>query len=326
MANTNNSYALLPADPIKLLFQIALCILLIIPTVLLAMVKQIIGSQKKIIRGQIVVITGAGQGLGRELSMRFYRLGAKVACVDVNGDSAIQTAQAIKDAGGVARAYAVDVTKRDQIKSMHEAIKKEWGQVDIVVNNAAIVKGHLYVTPNSDKIIEDIVDVNLLGQYWVNREILPSMLERNSGQIVAISSMSSMSGLASASSYAATKWATNGMMECLHNELKSLNSNVVSTTVCPYFIDTTPDISTSWELRLPAMPTSYAAEIIMNGILENRRIFSVPNHLMCLVAFGRLLPDNWQEYASKIFSVKILPTLDDKEVEKNYRIKSSAEV
>lgn len=267
----------------------------------------------------MVLVTGAARGLGRELCLRFHRLGAKVACVDVDGEGCAETAMAINHHGGMAKGYKVDVTDRKQIKVMHETVVKELGPVDIVVNNAGIVLAHMYVNPESDQLIEDLINVNLLGQIWINRELLPSMLERNHGQIVAISSMSSMSGLSGISTYTAAKWATNGMMESLHNELRALKSAVVSTTVCPYFIETNPEISKHLELRLPEMPTSFVGEIVMNGILENRRIFSVPNHFMLPVQLVRTLPDNLQWLINKVFYVNIIGFPKDVELMNRYR-------
>ncbi|CAH1715693.1 unnamed protein product [Aphis gossypii] len=312
-------YKQIPANPIRLIFEILLCISLIIPAVVWATIKLFYKSPRKNIRGQVVLVTGAARGLGRELCLRFHSLGAKVACVDIDGEGCAETAKAINRKGGAAKGYKVDVTDRLQIKAMHETVMKELGPVDIVVNNAGIVLAHMYVNPESDQLIEDLINVNILGQIWINRELLPSMLKRNHGQIVAISSMSSMSGLSGISTYTATKWATNGMMESLHNELRELKSAVVSTTVCPYFIETNPEISKHLELRLPEMPTSFVGEIVMNGILENRRIFSVPNHFILPVKLVRILPDNLQWLINRIFYVNIIGFPKDVELMNRYR-------
>ncbi|VVC24549.1 NAD(P)-binding domain,Short-chain dehydrogenase/reductase SDR [Cinara cedri] len=317
--SSSMQYKQTPANPIRLIFEILLCILLIIPAVLWATIKLFLKSPRKNIRGQVVLVTGAARGLGRELCTRFHELGAKVVCVDVDGRGCAETAKEINRNGGTAMSYEVDVTNRRQIAAMHTAVRTELGPVDILVNNAGLVSAHMFVNPESEQLIEDLVNVNLLGQIWMNREILPSMLERNQGQIVAISSMSSMSGLSGISTYTATKWATNGMMESLYNELKTLKSTVVSTTVCPYFIKTNPEISEHLELRFPEMPTSFVGKIVMNGILENRRIFSVPNHFMFPVAFVRILPDNLQLLINKIFYVNIIGFQKDKELMKKYQ-------
>lgn len=95
-------------------------------------------------------------------------LGAKVACVDIDGEGCGETAKAINGHGGIAKSYKIDVTDRKQISSMHAMVVKELGPVDIVVNNAGIVLAHMYVNPESDQLIEDLINVNLLGQIWVS--------------------------------------------------------------------------------------------------------------------------------------------------------------
>lgn len=116
-----------------------------------------------------VQITGSARGLGRELALRFSELGAKVVCLDVDVTGNDQTAQTIRDQGGVAVSYRCDVSNRDQIKEVHAKAKEELGPVDILINNAGIVWGHAYVDPTKDQFIMDQINVNLMGQYWVSR-------------------------------------------------------------------------------------------------------------------------------------------------------------
>lgn len=99
-------------------------------------------------------------------------LGAKVACVDVDGEGCAETANAINRHSGTAKGYKVDVTDRQQIRDMHAAVRNDLGPVDIVVNNAGIVLAHMYVNPESDQLIEDMIDVNLLGQIWVSTGVV----------------------------------------------------------------------------------------------------------------------------------------------------------
>lgn len=109
--------------------------------------------------------------MGRELCIRFHKIGAKVVCADLNGDGCAETAKAIQEHGGVAMSYQVDVADRRQIKAMHEAIRRELGPVDILVNNAGVVMSHMYVNPESDQIINDLINVNILGQIWVSERL-----------------------------------------------------------------------------------------------------------------------------------------------------------
>lgn len=309
----------LPADWIKIVLQLTVFLVLLVPGILWAALKKFIPVKPKSVKGEVVLITGAARGIGRELATRFGKLGAKVACVDIDELGSCETAQIIKDGGGVAISYKCDVSKKDQIKALHSKVKENLGPVDIVINNAGIVWGHLYIDPSKDQFITDQINVNLMGHIWMNREILPSMLERNKGQIVAMSSMSSLAGVANISTYTITKYGVNGMMECLHNELKQFNTNVKTTTILPYFVETNPKVSAHLDLRLPEIPIHVAGKQMMKGILEEQRIFSVPGHLLTMIPIIRLLPDNLQMLFNNIFHVKVLGELGDELILNKYK-------
>ncbi|CAH1710112.1 short-chain dehydrogenase/reductase family 16C member 6-like [Aphis gossypii] len=309
----------LPVDPLKFVLQITVFSLLLVPGILWAVLKKFIPVKPKSVKGQVVLITGAARGIGRELATRFGKLGAKVACVDIDESGNHETAQIIKDCGGVAKSYKCDVSKKDDIKILHSKVKQDLGPVDIVINNAGIVWGHLYIDPSKDQFITDQINVNLMAHIWMNREILPSMLERNCGHIVAMSSMSSMAGVANISTYTVSKWGINGMMECLHNELKQFNCNVKTTNILPYFIKTNEKVSAFLDIRFPEIPTHIAGEEMMKGILEERRIFSVPGHMLNMVHILRLLPDNLQALFNNIFYVKVRGEPQDELVLNKYK-------
>lgn len=90
-----------------------------------------------------------------------------MACADIDEEGCAETAEMIKQLGGRAMSCKLDVTDRQQIKTVNAAVTKELGPVDILVNNAGIVLPHMYVNPESDQIIKDLIDVNILGQIWV---------------------------------------------------------------------------------------------------------------------------------------------------------------
>lgn len=95
-------------------------------------------------------------------------MGAKVACVDIDELGNEETAQIIKDCGGVATSYKCDVSKKDQIKVLHAKVRADLGPVDIIINNAGIVWGNLYIDPEKDQFITDQVNVNLMAHIWVS--------------------------------------------------------------------------------------------------------------------------------------------------------------
>lgn len=95
-------------------------------------------------------------------------MGAKVACVDIDEEGGNETAQIINDDGGVAASYKCDVSNRDEIRVLHGRVKDDLGLVDILINNAGIVWGHMYVDPLKDQFIINQINVNLMGQFWAS--------------------------------------------------------------------------------------------------------------------------------------------------------------
>ncbi|VVC43051.1 Hypothetical protein CINCED_3A020240 [Cinara cedri] len=274
----------MPNDPVKVFGSLILLVLILLPNYIWAGIQCLLARRKKV-NGQVILITGTARGLGRELALAFHRLGAKIVCVDRDGDGNAVTAEMIRGDGGTVKAFTLDITDREKIRSMHESVKTDFGPIDILVNNAAVVRENIYVNPKSDKLIKEIIDINLLAQFWMNKEILPSMLDRNSGQIVAISSLISLIGTHSLSAYVASKWGVTGMMESLDQELNMLHSKVVLTTACPYFMDSNTEITKNINISFPAIPLRICCDKIVDGILKNRKVFTVPSYLYLLIMF-----------------------------------------
>lgn len=121
----------------------------------------------KDITGEIALITGAGSGIGRMMAIKFARKGAKLVLWDVNSDGNEETARLIKQEGGEAYAYKVDVTDRNAVYKTADRVKEEVGDVTILVNNAGIVSGKS-IMELDDKMVEKVFSVNALSHFWVS--------------------------------------------------------------------------------------------------------------------------------------------------------------
>uniref|UniRef100_A0A2S2Q6B1 Uncharacterized protein n=2 Tax=Sipha flava TaxID=143950 RepID=A0A2S2Q6B1_9HEMI len=108
------------------------------------------------------------------------------------------------------------------------------------------------------------------------------------------------------------------MMECLESEIRYLNSNLRTTTILPYFVKTSPKITARLHSKLSEIPTEIAVDEMMKGILEERRVFSIPGVIFPIVSFVRLLPDNLQNVFNKITDVMFDPDEIDLEIIKKY--------
>ena len=156
------------------------------------------------VSGKVVLITGAGSGLGEGYAQAFGESGATVICAGRNKDRLEDTVRKITESGGTARAFTVDVTDLDSIKALVAAVEAEYGRIDVLVNNAGYenIQPFLEVTP---QVYDDIMNVNLKGVFFVAQEAARVMKDHGGGKIINNGSLGSYIGLAESSVYCSTK-------------------------------------------------------------------------------------------------------------------------
>ncbi|KAJ9593328.1 hypothetical protein L9F63_015120, partial [Diploptera punctata] len=190
---------------------------------------------QKPIRGELVLITGAGHGIGRQLALEFAILGARVICLDVNEGSNKAVILTLHVRGYEAYGIKCNIGDRNEIRNMVKQVKAEYGFVSIIVNNAAVmpVGGLMDIT---DEDILETFNVNILSHFWIIKEFLPDMVERKRGHVVAISSMCGVSGVADMATYCSTKFAIRGLMEAAAEEVRmmGLEDRIFFTTAFPF--------------------------------------------------------------------------------------------
>lgn len=178
------------------------------------------------LKGKVAVVTGASQGLGEALAKRLDEEGCKVAVCDINYDGAKSVASSLKEG----MALAVDVTKFDQLQAAAKQVIDKWGQVDILICNAAIVKsGDIYnLTPEAFALVTNI---NLNGYFNTVKAFAPYMLERKSGSIIQINSKSGKKGSYKNGAYASSKFGGVGLTQSL--ALEFAEHGVRVNCICP---------------------------------------------------------------------------------------------
>ncbi len=139
------------------------------------------------LEGKATIVTGAARGIGREYALRFAQEGASVAIVDLLEEEAQKTAKLIEDTGGTALAIGADVTSEEQMAAAAERTVKELGQIDVLVNNAALY-GDLNIADQSIEYFEKVLHINILSVVISSRAVYPSMKEHGSGSIINIAS------------------------------------------------------------------------------------------------------------------------------------------
>uniref|UniRef100_T1JZU1 Short-chain dehydrogenase/reductase 3 n=2 Tax=Tetranychus urticae TaxID=32264 RepID=T1JZU1_TETUR len=265
-----------------------------------SLIHLIFGKPRKDISGQVAVVTGAGHGLGRELALELSHKGAKVALLDINKPGVDKVDHEIKSTGGVSCSYQCDVTSQTDVQKVFNQIGDNLGPIDILINNAGIT----HCTPFMDLTPQQIrktFEVNTLSHFWTISSVLPGMIARERGHIVAISSIAGLLGTPNVVEYCASKFAVNGLMTSLEKEIHAngANNNVHLTTICPLIMDTGmfKKPKTRFNSLLPICSPSDVAKTAIDSMLKNDSIITVPQSAMAIYRIEKIVPE---EAAQKV--------------------------
>ena len=214
--------------------------------------------------GQIAMVTGASQGLGKAIAERLGECGAKVLCVARSADKLAATVQAIQEAGGQAVAIPCDVTNRESIANLFELVEKEYERLDILVNNAGITRDTL-LPVMTDEHWDEIIAANLTSCFLFSRAASRLMMRQRYGRIINMSSVSGLIGNAGQTNYSATKAGMIGFTRSLSRELGK--RKVTVNAVAPGFIESDmtkalgPELMAKVKERVPAARLGTADDV-----------------------------------------------------------------
>ncbi len=203
---------------------------------------------------KVSIITGAAQGIGQATALKFAKEGAKVIVCDMNQAGVDAVVNQIREAGGEAIGFAVDVTKMATITAMVDGTMAKYGRIDTLINNAGIVMDAT-LKKMTETQFDKVIDVNLKGVFNCTKAVVDIMLEQKSGAIVNASSIVGLFGNFGQTNYAATKYGVIGMAKTWTRELGRKGIRVNS--VCPGFIATSilkdmpADVIKAMEDRVP---------------------------------------------------------------------------
>ena len=156
------------------------------------------------LKGKTALITGAGKGIGRAIAIALANEGVNVALMSRTGKDLKDVAEEVKPSHVKTAIAVADVSNREAVNKAVEKIKSELGNIDILINNAGIGKFGKFLELDPVEW-ENQVKVNLFGVYYVTRAVLPQMIEKNTGDIINVSSTLGLKGSAGASAYSASK-------------------------------------------------------------------------------------------------------------------------
>ena len=196
------------------------------------------------IKDKTIVITGAGRGIGRALAVRFATQGAHIALLDMNATDLAAAAQQCTELGVRAKAYTVDVSREADIAAALDAVVSDFGSLDVIINNAGIVKDALLIKVKDGEVVgkmsleqwRAVIDVNLTGVFLCAREAAERMIKLAKGGVIINISSISRHGNAGQSNYSAAKSGVASMTVVWAKELARYGIRVGS--IAPGFTHT----------------------------------------------------------------------------------------
>ncbi|XP_031452522.1 estradiol 17-beta-dehydrogenase 11-like [Phasianus colchicus] len=268
-----------------------------------ALVKLLLPAKRKTVRGELVLVTGAARGLGRATAREFARRQSRLVLWDVEAHGLKETAAECEELGATVHSFVVDCSKREEIYSAAEKVKKDIGDVSILVNNAGVI-ATADLLSTQDHQVEKTFEVNILAHIWTTRAFLPTMMNNNYGHIVTVASAAGHFVVPFMVAYCSSKFAAVGFHKALTDELSSLGKDGIKTTcLCPVFINT--GFVKNPTMRLgKILEVDEVVKALMEGIVTNQKMVFVPSNQRFALLLERLLPERALNYIKKLTDVK----------------------
>ena len=224
------------------------------------------------LKNKNALITGAGKGIGKAIAIALAKEGVNVILVSRTQLDVDQLAVKIENFGVKSLALAADVSDINSINKAVETALTKFKTIDILINNAGIASFGKFLELEPEAW-EKIIQVNLMGTYYATRAVLPNMIERQTGDIINISSTAGLNGNALTSAYSASKFAVLGLTDSLMQEMRKHNIRVSALTPSTVATDMAKDLNLTDGNPEKVMQSEDIAELLIAQLKLNRRVF-----------------------------------------------------
>ena len=238
-------------------------------------------------RNKVIFLTGASSGIGEALALELAVRGATLGLVARREEMLQDLAGRCESAGGSARVFACDVTDATALQNAAEKFRAEFGRIDILIANAGIGGNNVETRALQPEAVKKVIDINLLGAANAVHAVLPDMLKRGSGHLVAISSLAGFRGLPKSAAYSASKAGMTAFFESVRLDVQDKGVDV--TIIQPGFIKT--PLTSGRGNKMPyLMELEDAIPLFLNAIEKKKKFAAFPWQLATLVRAGRVFP------------------------------------
>lgn len=249
------------------------------------------------VNGKVVVVTGAGSGMGRQLTLELIKRGAAVAAVDMRAETLAETQKLAQAAGGKVATFVLDVSDDAKVLALPSAVEAELGAADALINNAGIIQPFVMINDLSVDAAAKVMNVNFHGPLMLTKAFLPGLLSRPEAHILNVSSMGAYAPVPGQSVYGASKAAVKLFTEGLRSEL--LSTKVGVTIAFPGAVNTNiaansglampgGDSAESSKFKMTEAPV--AAKMMVDAIEKNKPRITVGQDATMMDIMTRLNP------------------------------------
>lgn len=236
---------------------------------------------------KVVLITGASSGIGRALSLELGRRGARLGLLARRADMLAEIVAEVEGAGGSALALPSDVKDAESVREAAERLRAEFGHIDVLIANAGVGATTAALDLKAEDVAE-VININLLGAVHSATAVVPEMVKRGEGQLVAISSLAAYRGLPKSAAYCASKAALSAFFESMRLDLKGTGVDV--TIIHPGFIKT--PLTAGRHAQMPyLMELDDATKKIVRAIEARKKSYAFPWQLASIVRAAMLMPN-----------------------------------